>query len=193
MQLDTSAKEKIFQAAFELVKSEESTENITSRQIAKKADVNLALINYYFQSKENLLSQVVEMKMADIIKQIFRQDKEHTDPVKKLKNLLAATADYSFKHNQIFKIAVNRELKEGCRNSCELVMPFLRDIFKTKNESELRIIALQLMLPFHYIVLYPKKYNDYLDTDFFDDQHRTEKINQMVDSILKMKKSNQAD
>ncbi|MHB1395019.1 MAG: TetR/AcrR family transcriptional regulator [Clostridia bacterium] len=185
MKIDnTSAKKKIFQAAIELISSEENLESITLRQIAKKADVNLALINYYYQSKENLMSQVAEIKMTSIITQVFEHSNADLDAVMKLKRLLTTTADFSFKHNEIFKIAVTGELKEGCKNSCALVMPLLTEIFKDKNEVELKIIALQLMLTFHYIVLYPEKYGDYLNTDFFDEKQRAQMINQMTDNLL---------
>jgi len=178
------AKEKIFQAVLELAASEENIENITSRKIAKKANVNLALINYYYQSKEKLLKQAAEIKMASIINQVLGQNDGNEDAVVKLKRLLGTTADFSFRHNDIFRIAVAGELKEGCKNSCELVMPFLREIFKNKSESELKIIVLQLMLPFHHIVLYPDVYKNYFHTDFFDEKQRTQMINKMVDSIL---------
>lgn len=180
----TNAKEKIFQAALELITGGESAESITTRQIAQKAGVNLALINYYYQSKENLMRQVAESRMGEIISQVLAYDDEDLDTEAKLKRLLAATADFSFQHNEIFKIAVAGELKDGCKNSCGLVMPLLKEIFREKSELELRIIALQLLLPFHFIVLYPERYKEYLNTDFFDEQQRTRIINQMTDSIL---------
>jgi len=181
---NTSAKEKIFQAALELISTEENSGSITTRQIAGMANVNLALINYYYQSKENLLSQAAGYKMGDIIDQVLERSNTDVDAATKIKKLLATTADFSFKHNELFKIAVTGELKEGCKNSCALIIPLLKEIFSNKNEAELRTIALQLILPFHYIVLYPERYGDYLNTDFFDEQQRTRIINQMTDNIL---------
>lgn len=179
-----NAKEKILKATLELIKSEEDNENITIRQIAKKADVNIALINYHFQSKENLLSQVAENEMANIISQMFEKNNVEGDAITRLKNLLIVTADFAFKNHKIFKIAVSAELKQGGRNSCEMVIPLLKEIFENKTELELRIIALQLFLPCHYIVLSPDIYHDYLNTDFFDEEKRVHTISQMVDSIL---------
>lgn len=182
--MNKSAKEKIFQAALELVECGESIDSITIRQIALKADVNLALINYYYQSKENLMSMVVGVKMESIINQVLEHSNVDMDAATKLKKLLTTTADFSFKHNDIFRVAVTGELKEGCKNSCALVMPLLKEILKGKSDSELRVLALQLMLPFHYIVLHPEKYGEYLNTDFFDEEQRTHMINKMTDSII---------
>lgn len=179
-----SAKEKIFQAALELIGNGEKADSITTRQIAYKANVNLALINYYYQSKENLLSQAAGYKMGDIINRVLEQSSNEGAAAAKLKKLLTTTADFSFRHNEIFKIAVAGEMKEGCRNSCALVMPLLKEIFGNKDEAELWALALQLMLPFHFIVLYPEKYGDLLGVDFFDEQQRAGMINKMADNIL---------
>lgn len=179
-----STKEKIFQAVLELIAKEDDIANITTRQIAEKANVNLALINYHYGSKENLLSQVAEIKMGNIINQVLEYNSSDENAAARLKKLLNAAADFSFKHNEIFRISVTGELKEGCKNTCALVMPLLKEILTNKSESDLKIVALQLMLPFHYVVLYPEKYKDYLNTDFFDKQQRTQMINKMTDSIL---------
>lgn len=185
MKIDNvSAKQKIFQTALELLDSEENADSITTRQIAQKAGVNLALVNYYYQSKGNLLSQAAGYKMGAIICQVLEHSYADADAAVRLKKLLTTTADFSFRHNEIFKIAVTGELQQGCKNSCELVMPLLNEIFAGKNEAELRMIALQLMLPFHFIVLYPEKYGETLNVDFFDEEQRSRMINEMTDNIL---------
>ncbi|HHX87041.1 MAG TPA: TetR family transcriptional regulator, partial [Firmicutes bacterium] len=43
--------------------------NLTIRELAKKADVNIAAVNYYFNSKDNLM-QEVERTFADQFKKI---------------------------------------------------------------------------------------------------------------------------
>lgn len=181
---ESSAKEMIFQAAMELVTEGKTERQITTREIASKAGVNLALVNYYYQSKENLLSQVVGTMMGDIIEQSSKNRHTDTDAQARLRNMLFATADAAFKYRNICKIAISLELKSGCENSCKLVTPLLKEILTECDESDLNIIALQLMITFHHIVLKPDFFNRYLDTDFFDENKRTQKINQMVDCVL---------
>ncbi len=181
---ESTAKEKIFQAAMELVTEGKTEQQITTREIASKADVNLALVNYYYQSKENLLSEVVGTMMGEIIEQSNQNSHTGTDAQTRLRNMLLSTADAAFKYRNICKIAISFELKYGCGNSCKLVTPLLKEILTECDESDLNIIALQLMVPFHHIVLKPEFYSRYLDTDFFDDKKRRQKINQMVDCIL---------
>jgi AcrR family transcriptional regulator len=181
---EINTKQKIYQATLELITSGKNAESITTRQIAAKAGVNLALVNYYYQSKENLLSQVVGMMMGGIISQTIQNDSIQTDAKSRLRNILIATADAAFKHYNVCKIVLSIELKQGCKNSCDMVMPLLKEIFKGYSESDLSIIALQLMLPFHHFFLEPELYNVYLNIDFFDEQQRRQKIDQMIDCIL---------
>lgn len=181
---EANTEEKIFQAAMSLITAGKNEQQITMREIASLAGVNLALVNYHYKSKENLLSQVVGTMMGGIINRISENDQAEKNATEKLKSILMATADAAFQYPNICKIAVSHELKAGCRNSCEMVLPLLREIFEARSESELRIIALQLMMPFHHIVLEPERYNQYLGTDFFNAQKRKEAINQMVDCVL---------
>jgi len=181
---ESTAKEKIFQAALELVTEGKTDQQITIREIASKAGVNLALVNYYYQSKENLLSMVVGTMMGDIIKQSNQYNPTNADAQTQLRSMLFSTADAAFKYRNICKIAISLELKSGCESSCKLVMPLLKEILTECDESDLNIIALQLMIPFHHIVLEPELYSRYLDTDFFDEKMRKQKIDQMINCAL---------
>lgn len=184
-QNEASAKEKILNAAQELISEGKTDRQITMRQIASKAGVNLALVNYYFQTKENLLSNVVGIMMGDIIERTAKDIHTGIDTqTTRLRAMLLTTADAAFKYRNFSIIAVSTELKSNCENSCKLVMPLLKEILTECDESDLRIIALQLMIPFHHIVLNPEYYSRYLDTDFFDESKRKQKINQMIDCVL---------
>lgn len=181
---EAGTKEKIFQAALELVTRGADAQRLTTRQIAAKAEVNPALENYHYQSKENLLGRVVGVMMGEIIKSELRNGENGSDARLKLKALLFSTADAAFKHYHVCKTALSIELKHGCRNSCKMVLPLLKEIFPKLPESNLDILALQLMLPFHHLVIDPDIYGDYLKADFFDPIARRNKINEMIDCIL---------
>lgn len=180
----SKAKEKVFQAAMQLVLEGKNDKQITTREIASKAGVNLALINYYYQSKENLLSQVVGSLMGDIIEKFNPNNHPDTDAQTRLRSILFSTADAAFRYPSICKIAISQELKSGCQSSCKLIIPLLKEIMTELDESDLTIIALQLMIPFHHIVLEPELYSRYLDTDFANEKMRKQKINQMINHVL---------
>ncbi len=56
---------RILETAAEIIGKERNL-NLTIREVAARADVNIASINYYFRSKENLLSEVEMLLMENI-------------------------------------------------------------------------------------------------------------------------------
>jgi len=181
---ESNTRKRIFRATLELIKEGKDANRLTTRQIGDRAGVNPSLVNYHFQSKENLIGQVVGTMMGEIIGQLRRSDAIENDPETRLREILLTTADAAFKFHNVSRIAIAGELKEGCRNSCQMVLPLLQEIFKAYTLPDLNVIALQLMLPFHHIVVDPDLYGKYLGADFFDEKQRRRKINQMVDLVL---------
>ncbi|PEE69147.1 TetR/AcrR family transcriptional regulator [Bacillus thuringiensis] len=57
---NVSTKEKILNTTLELIKKE-GFEKVTIRKIAKLLDINIALVNYHFVSKEKLISEAIRV------------------------------------------------------------------------------------------------------------------------------------
>ncbi|NLF41970.1 MAG: helix-turn-helix transcriptional regulator [Bacteroidales bacterium] len=68
MTKNKNTERKIFDAATELF-LEKGVDRTSVREIAAKANINLALMNYYFRSKENLFETVFSV----LIKKKHRQ------------------------------------------------------------------------------------------------------------------------
>ncbi len=68
MNSKTDAKDKIIKAFLDLI-SEKGNAKVTVREISKRADVNLASINYHFRTTQNLFNEV-ENYFTDKIFQI---------------------------------------------------------------------------------------------------------------------------
>jgi AcrR family transcriptional regulator len=66
VQKDNSTEEKILQAA-RVVFTQKGYAATRTRDIAEAAGINLALLNYYFRSKENLFSLVMAEKMQKML------------------------------------------------------------------------------------------------------------------------------
>lgn len=181
---DINAKGKIYQATLALITGGEDADRLTVRRIAAEAGVNAALINYYYQSKENLISLVVGSMMGEIMHRASRGRKESDDARTRLRDSLLTTGDAAFQYHHVCKIALSIELKNGCRNSCDMILPQLAEIFPGRPQSRLRIAALQLMLPFHHIVTEPELYGAYFGVDFFDPVQRRRKIHEMIDCVI---------
>lgn len=68
----------------------------TTRKIAEKAGVNIAMISYYFGSKEKLLYAVLE-RFSEHLEAVFKDINLHVEsPVERIKNWIVAYTDYIF-------------------------------------------------------------------------------------------------
>ena len=67
---EISTEEKILEAASEVF-TEKGFSGTRTRDIAEKAGINLALLNYYFRSKEKLFEQVMKIKVVLLFGKIF--------------------------------------------------------------------------------------------------------------------------
>lgn len=70
-------KDKIIQSAIDLF-SEKGFEGTSVREIAAAADVNVAMINYYFGSKEHLLEKAIDEKLS-YLRNIFSELVKNTE------------------------------------------------------------------------------------------------------------------
>lgn len=102
-------RDKIIQSATELFSSQ-GFEGTSVRQIAKDAGVNVALINYHYQSKEKLFESVVEYK-ASFLKGILEELIENKDlsPMEKIDIIVDQAIERKFS-NPSFHHLLYREL-----------------------------------------------------------------------------------
>src|SRR5579862_6316911 len=100
---DVSTEEKIKQAARKLF-TEKGFDAVKTRDIAKEAGINLALLNYYFRSKEKLFDLVMIENFEQFIRQLIpvlgdermSLDERLTLVVERYINMLMANPDLPF-------------------------------------------------------------------------------------------------
>lgn len=80
---DVTTKDHILNTALKLIKAE-GFECVTLRKIASCADVNLALINYYFGSKDKLINESLKYLLAEFHEHFLILDDLSIPPKKRL-------------------------------------------------------------------------------------------------------------
>lgn len=80
-------KDKILQATLDMIKKE-GFENVTIRKIAAHSDTNIALINYYFGSKEKLISEAIKIMLLGFRGTFDVLDDSDVPPKERLKTFL---------------------------------------------------------------------------------------------------------
>lgn len=180
------AKERIMDTVVNLLLESKDINKITTRQIAELANVNSALINYYYQSKDNLVLKAVEICMENMVTKLSDKDLKNQTHVSRLKNMIKEISTFAFNNYYLSEIAISAELKNGGINTIKIILPLLKQIFKeNKTEMELKLMAMQLVTPMQMIFLNAKEYTEYLSIDIFNEKFRNELLDQMIDNILK--------
>jgi AcrR family transcriptional regulator len=102
-------REIILESAIKLF-STKGFEGTSVREIATEADVNVAMINYYFVSKEKLFESVVEYK-ASFLKIVFIEliNNNTLSPIEKIDIIIDQTIERKF-CNREFHHLLHREL-----------------------------------------------------------------------------------
>ena len=107
-------KEAIIQATIKLIEEKgEHLEEVTVREICKRAGVGLGLVNYYFGNKDKLIEQCIERMINGTVED-FQNIREKTDgltPFEKLEYLGNMTLDFLFEHYVVSKISVLTDMQ----------------------------------------------------------------------------------
>lgn len=96
--------------------AEQGFDATSVRQIAKEAEVNVAMISYYFGSKEKLLETLLDYKTSDFRAEIESiTNDEQFEYMEKIDAIIELIIKRVHKHRRTHKI-INFEYSNGCRS-----------------------------------------------------------------------------
>lgn len=181
------ARDRILKATAEILSEASDIDKITVRQIAARADVGVGLINYHFQSKENLLSIAVGNVLVHMAGEFIAPSSNlNLEPVNLLRAMLKALFSYAKDYEKLLRFSVSQSIQNGDMQAQLFLIPVLREIFgERKDEMQLRILALQILLPLQVPSMCPSAFCLYSGIDLYDDTQRDNYINILIDNIIK--------
>jgi Uncharacterized protein conserved in bacteria len=178
-------KEQLIQAAVELIMEAEVTGSITARQIAGRANVNLAMINYYFSSKDNLISEAIGRTIessANKWKEMLELD---IPPKEKLRLMLYELCDMVVEQSRFTRVSILHIITQQEISQPYYILPILKDFYGSrKNELELKVIAYELISFLQLVFLRSKDFYRYCGADITDDRTRHSLIDMQIDLFL---------
>lgn len=177
-------REKILETAFELISEVKDVNKVTIREIAKRAEVSIGLINYHFKTKDYMLMEAVSRELAKKAT-IWQQKSNDTDtnPKQNLKYMLIELMEIGVNYLYLVEIAAKFELTEGDINTPLFILPYIKQITK-KDEITSKLIAFSLISSLQSATLRRNKIKKYLNIDIEKKEDRKKYVNIMVNSLL---------
>lgn len=189
--LDT--KNKIISTAVDMI-GRHSDLNITTREIAKNANVNLAAINYYFRTKENLFNEVESYfvkKTRAIYDELLKSD---LGPREKITTWALKTMEHLIEFPGILFLLATKLIKGKGKNPGISKMiddfensltPMVSQLFRSDDEEFISFKVIQLLSGVITPVLIYHVADKTLDKeDIIDDAVRRRYIDNLVNSVI---------
>ncbi|SHJ28050.1 transcriptional regulator, TetR family [Geosporobacter subterraneus DSM 17957] len=185
-QSELDARNRIIKAAIEILDEVADVDKITVRQVAERANVGVGLINYHFKTKDNLLSIAIGEVMVKMATG-FSTPGHYSDmePVLRLKKMLKELYSFAERHEKLVKFTLTHGILNGDMQTPLLLVPALREIFgNRKDEIQLRIIALQIIMPIQVTSISPSAFHYYSGIDLYNEAQRNNFIDTLIDNLV---------
>lgn len=179
-------KKKIIEVTNKLLDAAENPEDITVRKIAEAAGIGVGLINYHYASRDNLIKEVISMKMESLAEIMEKLDGDLSDPTKYLKEMLMMMSDTAMKNHKLNKFSVEYDLLKGNFRVCLYLLPVLRKIYNGgKSETDLRLIAFQIIVAMQNVYLRQEAFHMLTGINIEIKNERDTLVNSIVDNLIR--------
>ncbi|OKL36603.1 TetR/AcrR family transcriptional regulator [Domibacillus mangrovi] len=157
---DFTTKGNILNSALELIKTEEGLENITLRKIAALANVNVALINYHFGSKDKLINEALKVLLASFRETFLILDNLSIPPKERLKAFMVQYVNSVLKYpglvREIGKGNISFESQFEYKNYMETTgFTIIKDTIKEITGEKNPDILFMMMMQIHAAIFFP--------------------------------------
>lgn len=180
-------KEKLINAAAELINEYSDGSEVTSRAIAGRAGVRLSMINYCFGSRDALLFEAFSRNEADYnndprIKSAICSE---LSPKEKLRKLHYETAEFLMKEYRFTKAVTGYVLLHRDLTKEPSSLPFIRAHFGgRKTEEECRVIAYELSSMMQLVIYRLEDFAVFSGFDLRDREQLHRFIDMRIDLLL---------
>lgn len=190
---DLDTRSKIVSVAVEMIGKERNV-NVTIRDIAGRANVNLASINYYFRSKENLLFEVEQFFLREnelIHEVLFDVSKAPRDRINVWVNLMMEhlLAYPGIIFMMAMKIIHDNQEKAGLLQLMdrpqEGLALLIKELSGEENDQVIAFKVMQLLSGVINPVLLYYGLGKAFQADIGDQKFREGYIKQLVESVIK--------
>ena len=187
-----SVKEKILNCTIQLLEECEAVEQVTVRDIAKKAGIGVGLINYHFQTKDNLINQCVQRIIGDVIKKFGQLSQSlNMEPLEKLHFLAKRNCSFLVQNKGISRISVLSDIENGnftdnTSQTIDAYLPVVRAVCsEEKSDKEIYLVTSIMISAFQSAFMRGNVYMQGLELDFYEMHQRDIIVDMIIDNVFK--------
>ena len=180
-------KDKLVDAAFELMEKAEDPMAVTSREIAARAEVKPAMINYCFGSRENLIYNAFQKQYLSFLKDKEVEKVVNSDlpPQEILKKLHYVVADCLVKNHTFTKAITGFVLFKRDLGQESFSFNYVKKAYKgRKTDAECKLIAYELSTMMQLIIYRKEDIKKDFGIDLDDSEQLRHYIDMRVDLLL---------
>lgn len=183
---EKETRERIIQATIALLDEMPDVEKITVRLVAQRAGVGVGLINYHFHTRDNLLSLAIGGIMADMATSMGSADSSRGKTgLERMRTMLKSLYAFAEKHEKLIQFLLTHGIVNGDMDAALYLIPMLKEAYpKEKDEIQLRILAMQILLPIQVASINPSAFRHFTGIDLHDVKQREAYIDTLIDNII---------
>ncbi|MEG0875941.1 MAG: TetR family transcriptional regulator [Oscillospiraceae bacterium] len=176
---------KLLQAAKRLLLQASGLEGVTARQISTEAGTNLAMINYCFKSKDELLKLAVDEIIGEEFSRYTVSNNPELSAKSRLRELLFNVSKAMIKFKNLTKLSIPYLMLYDEITLPQKLLPLIRQHFNGKRtEAECRVIAFQLVYPMQLIFYRAEDFKNYSGVDVTDEKQMEGFLDSQINMLL---------
>lgn len=190
--IQQSIEEKIIAATIECI-GKYGIENLTSRKIATEAGVNLAAINYYFRSKENLVAIAIKRTVTEgltDIDELYGNPKENKFVTLKkymLTKFMGICNYKSITRAHLYGPFMQEDYSGSFFDEFNAFMAdlakFMEEMLPEEYKHRAKLMAITLFSAILTTAMMPQIYKKMSGIDFSDEDKAREFVNFIIDRL----------
>jgi AcrR family transcriptional regulator len=187
MKKSAEVKERIIEATISLItKSSGDAANINTRAIAEAAGVGVGLINYHFQTKDNLIEICVERMIGEVIAS-FSPTLQEQQPLARLKHSAKLVMDFLIENPSVARISILTDCKtpKTDDNTIKSAMSAKTTLKSSElSDKEQFLLTFALNLTMQALFLRKDQSEEVFGYDINVKKQRDEALDLLIDSLF---------
>ena len=187
---ENDAREKLIDVTIKMICKGKKPSEITVKDITEKAGLGNGMVNYHFQSKDNLIRLAVKKVMSCATKMLSEKmkDREKESPVQRLIIILKEVVNFIADNPEISKIAVLDDLENNQEtahllSSEETYNECLKELYGDNNHK-IQLKNYLIAGYINYIFLKAEKIKSEMGFDFYNKTDRDKAIENLVEELV---------